>query len=100
MQALASLLSLAALITLVVGNACVVGGPEDDVTDAEKCCNRLSGQNQFFSNSPNQGICVLPAAVQSSYEACVARLALDTYDIVCIDCDETTECGLKPTSTR
>lgn len=86
------------LVTLVVGNACVVAGPEADVYVGERCCYRYSGVDQWFSNSANQGICVFPADVEATYEACVAKYAADVYDIVCIACDETTECGLSPTS--
>ncbi|KAI9707924.1 MAG: hypothetical protein M1820_004343 [Bogoriella megaspora] len=92
------LLPFAALLTLVAGNACVIGGPAGDVTDASKCCSRIAGNNKFFSGSPNQGICVLPAAAQNTYEACVKYFTDDTYDFRCITCDETTNCGLEPTS--
>lgn len=85
---------LAALVPLVAGNACVVSGETADVSTAQRCCNRLSAPDQWFSNSANQGICVFPEATQAAYEYCVAKWTAAVYDIVCIACDETTECGL------
>lgn len=88
------LLPLAALAATVAGDACVVGGPTWRVAAGERCCARVSGG--WFSNYPNQGICVLTAAAQPVYDRCVALYA-PTYELVCIKCDETVDCGLAPT---
>lgn len=87
------LASLAAFATTVAGNACVVGGPVSRVSGARKCCDRVSGR--WFAKYANQGICVLTAGDQPSYETCVAGVA-PTYHLVCIECDETEDCGLIP----
>lgn len=89
------LLPTAALFaTRVAGDACVVGGPITRVLAGERCCTRVSGG--WFSNYPNQGICVLKASAQPAYDKCVADYA-PLYQLVCIECDETVDCGLSPT---
>lgn len=89
------LIPMTLLSALVAGDACVVGGPDKRVSFAEKCCYGVSGK--WFSNYPVQGICVLKGSVKAQYDACVAVIAPD-YDVVCIQCDETQDCGLDPTS--
>ena len=93
MHSLTYLLIVAAsfLPALVAGDACVIGGPAARVTGARRCCGGVSGK--FFQNYPNQGICVLTSAVDNQFEACVGTVDA-TYDLVCIQCDETTDCGL------
>ncbi|KAK3046611.1 hypothetical protein LTR09_011893 [Extremus antarcticus] len=87
------LLPLAALTTLVASEACVVGGPAARVAAGERCCDFVG--EGWFSKYPYQGICVLNGTALPIYEKCVGRFAPD-YDLVCIECDETVSCGLKP----
>lgn len=87
------LLPLAALTTLVASDACVVGGPESRVNAGEKCCGFAAGT--WFSKYDYQGICVMTEEARVYYEKCVARFA-PAYELVCIECDETVNCGLDP----
>lgn len=87
------LLPLAALAATVAGEACVVGGPEARVDAGERCCGFVAGT--WFSKYSYQGICVMTEELQPFYERCIARFA-PTYDLVCIQCDETENCGLDP----
>jgi hypothetical protein len=87
------LLPLAALVTIISGEACVVGGPAGRVTAGERCCGLAGGK--WFSKYAYQGICVMTETAQPYYEGCVARVA-PNYDLVCIQCDESVDCGLDP----
>lgn len=58
------LLLLAALVSLVASNACIVGGPADDVTNAHRFAFPAL---IFFADSPNQEICVLSGDAQDMY---------------------------------
>ena len=87
------LLPVAAITTLVAGEACVIGGPVWRVSAGERCCGLVDGN--WFSKYPNQGICVFAENDQPEYESCVAHVA-PNYDLVCIECDETDDCGLDP----
>ena len=88
------LLPLAAFTTAVAGEACVVGGPAGRVAGAERCCGLVAGT--WFSSYPYQGICVQTEEAQPLYASCVAKFA-PNYNLVCIQCDETNDCGLDPT---
>jgi len=94
MARLLHLLTPIALATTVAGNACVVGGPVSRVSSAKACCNDVSGK--WFAKYANQGICVMTAAEQVEYQECIKEFA-PNYHLVCIECDETTDCGLAPT---
>jgi hypothetical protein len=91
------LLPFAAFATLVAGDACQLGGAEADVDTAHRCCNRLSAPDKWFSGNPNQGICVMNSTMVAAYNYCLHKWAPKAKDARCIECDETTNCGLKDT---
>ncbi|MCJ1329410.1 hypothetical protein MMC10_006090 [Thelotrema lepadinum] len=76
-----TLLPLLSLLTLVVGDACVVGGPADEVAGAKNCCKYYNGT--WYENYPVQAICVLPDT-STKYEACVKRIPGPALDLTCI----------------
>lgn len=77
---------------LISANACVAGGPADQVSIAQGCCRIAAGK--WFQNYANQAICVMPAAKQATYTSCVSSSCTSTLDTVCIACDYATNCGL------
>jgi len=57
------------LPTLVSADACVAGGPADEVSAALQCCASVNGVwYQFY---PVQAICVMDATLSKKYQRCV-----------------------------
>jgi len=77
---------LGVITSLVAGDACVVGGPADEVTAAEYCCGRAHGTwYQFFDV---QAICVMDSARTPGYSYCVDHIAgYPGLDTTCIPGD-------------
>lgn len=97
---LLSFLSLAVLPALVVGDACVSGGPAAEVTAAEKCCFASNGTwYQFYSV---QAICVMDTTKVDDYQKCLSYIPAIggvTLDIRCIPGDGPSLGGVNSTST-
>jgi len=83
---LISTVFLGVLSSFVTGDACVVGGPADEVTDAKYCCARAQGTwYQFYDV---QAICVMDSSVISWYTLCVDHIpGYPGLDATCIPGD-------------
>ncbi|KUJ21607.1 uncharacterized protein LY89DRAFT_729122 [Mollisia scopiformis] len=86
MQLLQSLLALATLLLpLVSAEACVAGGPSEQVSFAKGCCfNNAGTWYQFYDV---QAICIFPDDRATSYKHCVGYIPYSQLDTVCIPGD-------------
>lgn len=80
---------------LAAGEACVIGGPAARVDVGGYCCFETHGK--WFQNYPDQGICVFAESYLTNFTSCFNAAEAD-YTPTCIQCDETNNCGLSPTS--
>ena len=63
---------LISILPLVASEACVAGGPANEVTEAKECCRFVQGTwYQFYSV---QAICVMADARTKYYTACVDKI--------------------------
>ena len=74
---LPTLLTLASLASLALGDACVESGPAAEVTAVSYCCAKVLGTwYQFYAV---QAICVIPDGSLSDYKKCVAYVPHSGY---------------------
>jgi hypothetical protein len=80
------LLPLICLLPLVNSEACVVGGPANEVSDAKECCRAVYGTwYQFYSVL---AICVMDDSLVDRYNGCVDEIpGLPKLDTRCIPGD-------------
>ncbi|KAH7419367.1 hypothetical protein BKA64DRAFT_699401 [Cadophora sp. MPI-SDFR-AT-0126] len=97
MQFLSTLFSITALLLpLVSADACVAGGPTNQVTYAKGCCIYQSGTwYQFYDN---QAICVMAEGKSPAWERCVGSIPYSKLDTTCIPGDGGPGLG-NPTTT-
>jgi hypothetical protein len=92
----AAILITSLLPSFIAADACVAGGPANQVDNAEACCHLAQGK--WFQKYDVQAICVMTVPNLKVYNDCVNRVCGTQLNTVCISCDYNTDCGLKPIS--
>ncbi|PMD12662.1 hypothetical protein NA56DRAFT_652353 [Hyaloscypha hepaticicola] len=85
MHLVAFLATALPLVPLAALEACVAGGPADQVAAAKVCCKEITGS--WYGPYENQGICVLPDWGTKWYNLCVSEVKDSKLDIQCIPGD-------------